>query len=293
MAQEPMVLVIDDSATSRHYIEIVLQREGYVTRTARDGHEGLDMVLRECPHCIILDVVLPGMSGYEVCRHLRSRSVFRGLPIIMISTKSTALDKSWAIRQGADHYLVKPFKDDDLLKLVKESIAAYNPPAVSATKQETVGPQRTASLSFSELQAATAMHRQASQQHTQVRPQKTPDPPPMQHTGLTGAISPVVRDKLIQQQNALPIHKLVPKRNQEQELVWGMGPHFTLATSKQVHTLYNAIDGQRDIEALCKATQMTQDEVVRALRSLLVQQRVHLCEPGGNPISDTAMRSND
>src|SRR5579884_3981051 len=84
MTLEPTVLIIDDSATSCHIMESLLQKEGCRVKVARDGREGVQMALREVPHCVVLDVVLPGMSGYEVCRYLRSQvAVLHDLPIIM------------------------------------------------------------------------------------------------------------------------------------------------------------------------------------------------------------------
>lgn len=156
MTQGPTVLIIDDSATSCYLMESILKKEGYTVRTAGDGREGLTMLTRECPHCVVLDVVLPGMSGYEICRLLRSKSVFQGLPIIMVSTKNTSLDKTWALRQGATDYMVKPFKEDELLSMVKAAIADYKPPSMaslqaglrsksqSATSTQSPAPHRSA-----------------------------------------------------------------------------------------------------------------------------------------------------
>ncbi|MBO0782580.1 MAG: response regulator, partial [Ktedonobacteraceae bacterium] len=127
--QAQKILIIDDSATSCALMERALHGEGYQILIATDGREGLAMAIQEQPHCIILDVVLPGMNGFEVCRTLRTRPKYRDLPIIMVSTKNTPLDKSWALRQGATHYLAKPFKPNDILELVKGALLRYAPPA--------------------------------------------------------------------------------------------------------------------------------------------------------------------
>lgn len=97
-----------------------LQRAGHEVITASDGHEGLQKALHERPNCVILDVVLPGMSGFGLCRQLRTLDPQRRIPIILISTKNTPLDRTWGLRQGADRYLAKPFSDDALVRTVEE-----------------------------------------------------------------------------------------------------------------------------------------------------------------------------
>lgn len=97
-----------------------LNKAGYEVITASNGREGLLLALRERPHCIILDVVLPGISGFGLCRQLRALDPQRRISIIMISTKNTALDQTWGLRQGADRYLPKPFSDETLVHTVEE-----------------------------------------------------------------------------------------------------------------------------------------------------------------------------
>jgi DNA-binding response OmpR family regulator len=116
----PKVLVVDDSATSSLFIAHALRKAGYRVITAVNGNEGLTKALQERPHCLILDVVLPGVSGFGVCRQLRALDPQRSLSIIMVSSKSTQLDQSWGLRQGADRYLPKPFTEEILLHTVEE-----------------------------------------------------------------------------------------------------------------------------------------------------------------------------
>src|SRR5579883_2821852 len=180
MTQGPTVLIIDDSATSCHVMETILRNDGYQVKSVGDGREGLAMVLREAPRCVILDVVLPGMSGFEVCRHLRATSRLQGLPIIMVSTKSTPLDKAWALRQGATHYLVKPFADDVLSQLVKEAVTGYTPPAYQATgyqppaQRATYAPRQH---SPSEQQPAALPYVAPEQQHAAAHPHNAASAP--------------------------------------------------------------------------------------------------------------------
>ena len=119
------VLVIDDSATFCLIMARALEKAGYQVLTASDGNEGLAKALRERPHCVIIDVVLPGISGFGLCRQLRAIDPQRNLSIIMISTKNTSLDHSWGLRQGADRYLAKPFADEALVQTVEEVLREH------------------------------------------------------------------------------------------------------------------------------------------------------------------------
>ena len=123
MVTPPKVLVIDDSATSSLFITQALRKAGYKVITAVNGNEGLTKALSERPHCLILDVVLPGVSGFGICRQLRSIDPQRNLSIIMVSSKNTQLDQAWGLRQGADRYLSKPFTEELLLQTVEEVLA--------------------------------------------------------------------------------------------------------------------------------------------------------------------------
>jgi DNA-binding response OmpR family regulator len=119
------VLVIDDSATICLIMARALQKAGYQVITASNGNEGLTKALQERPHCVVLDVVLPGISGYGLCRQLRALDPKHNLSIIMVSTKNTRLDRSWGLRQGADRYLPKPFSEEMLVQTVKEVIREH------------------------------------------------------------------------------------------------------------------------------------------------------------------------
>jgi CheY-like chemotaxis protein len=272
MTLEPTVLIIDDSATSCHIMEGILQKEGCRVKVARDGRAGVQMVLQEVPHCVVLDVVLPGMSGYEVCRYLRSQvTVLRDLPIIMVSTKNTPVDKTWALRQGATHYLAKPFDEREFIKLVKESIASYVPPgSVEKTNQQRGVVPRQARQA---LEPASQERLQISGKMPAYRPVSTDASTRKPHTPS-------------RQDYALHLYKLIPVRNQGADFMWGRSPHFLSTINPQARLLYNVIDGKQDIETLCRTTQMSQEDVMRALRTLLVQHRVRLLEPGGQAASN-------
>lgn len=125
MSNTPKVLVVDDSATSSLFISHALRNAGYQVVTAANGRDGIHKAMQERPHCLILDVVLPEMSGFGVCRQLRALDPERNLSIIMVSSKDTQMDRHWGLRQGADRYLPKPFSADVLLHTVKEVLMEH------------------------------------------------------------------------------------------------------------------------------------------------------------------------
>ena len=143
MRNATTVLIIDDSVSARLFMAQTLEKVGYRVITAADGHEGVTKALQERPHCVILDVILPGMSGFDVCRRLRAGDPDHRLPIILVSTKNTPVDHSWGLRQGADRYLPKPFTEEALVQVVGDVLPErFRPPA--ALHQGRASPQRLA-----------------------------------------------------------------------------------------------------------------------------------------------------
>lgn len=126
MVLTPRILIVDDSATLCLIMARTLQKIGYQVLTASTGQEGLNKAIHERPHCVILDVVLPGISGFSLCRQLRAMDPQHTLSIIMVSTKSTPMDQSWGLRQGADRYLPKPFTEEQLIETVRDVLAQHN-----------------------------------------------------------------------------------------------------------------------------------------------------------------------
>ena len=116
------VLVEDDSWTELAMIATPLRNSGFDVVTAVDGDEALEKVFREQPECIVLDVVLPKQNGFQLCRKLKSFEVSKNIPIILLTSKNTPLDKSWGLRQGADMYMTKPFKEDELVSNVRRLV---------------------------------------------------------------------------------------------------------------------------------------------------------------------------
>lgn len=102
------ILVVEDDANTLMFVDYTLQQEGYQVVVAKDGLEGLKKAEDERPDLIILDVMLPGLDGYEVCSRLRLKPETANLPILMFSAKARQDDKDIGFKVGADDYLVKP-----------------------------------------------------------------------------------------------------------------------------------------------------------------------------------------
>ncbi|MBV9230175.1 MAG: response regulator [Chloroflexi bacterium] len=118
----PTVLIVDDSVSTCLFIATALQQAGYEVDIALTGEEGLTRIAKFRPQCLILDVLLPDISGYAICRYVRQSIPAYTVPIILISSKKALLDASYGLRQGADRYLPKPFTAQTIVKMVWEVI---------------------------------------------------------------------------------------------------------------------------------------------------------------------------
>lgn len=121
----PKILIVDDSAAACLFIANALQQAGYGVNIAFDGHNALAKVLALRPQCLVLDVILPDVNGYTVCRQVRAADPQHTVPIILISTKNTALDRTYGLSQGADRYLSKPFTAEALLQTVWDVLPSH------------------------------------------------------------------------------------------------------------------------------------------------------------------------
>jgi DNA-binding response OmpR family regulator len=115
-------LVVEDSATDMQIITRCLYQGGLNVVTANSGEEALAKISSHKPDIIILDVVLPGCSGFEVCRELRDAAATSKIPIVMCSTKGGEMDKFWGMKQGANAYLAKPIDQEEFVRTVKQLI---------------------------------------------------------------------------------------------------------------------------------------------------------------------------
>lgn len=113
------ILVVDDEPHIVKLLESRLTAEGYEVIVASDGKQALDKVRLEHPHLIILDIMLPGMDGYEVCRLIRAEKLYAEIPIIMLTARRETLDIAKGMQLGAVSYIQKPFKSEVLLGIIK------------------------------------------------------------------------------------------------------------------------------------------------------------------------------
>lgn len=114
------VLVVEDSITQREMIRDLLRNSGLTVTVASDGVEALEQIQGNCPDLVILDIVMPRMNGYEVCRRLKSNPKTQNVPVVMCSSKGEESDRYWGMKQGADAYIAKPFQPTELVGTVKQ-----------------------------------------------------------------------------------------------------------------------------------------------------------------------------
>ena len=119
MAEPPTILVVDDEQSYRDALSVALQREGFAVETAADGAEALATFDTARPSLILLDVMLPQMSGVDVCRELRARSQ---VPIIMVTARNAEIDAVVGLEVGADDYVTKPFRLRELVARVRAAL---------------------------------------------------------------------------------------------------------------------------------------------------------------------------
>lgn len=109
------VLVVDDSPTDAHVLAEMLEKNGFSVISASSGEEGVEMAKSQKPDLILMDVVMPGMSGFEATRAISKGADTSDIPIIICSSKDQETDKAWGLRQGARDYLVKPIEEKTLM----------------------------------------------------------------------------------------------------------------------------------------------------------------------------------
>ena len=124
---QPSVLVVEDEPAQREVLSYNLESEGYRVIKAADGNEALLLIEEEQPDLILLDWMLPGTSGIEICRQIKSRPAFRMTPVIMLSARSEEVDKVRGLDTGADDYISKPYSIVELLARVKAHLRRSRP----------------------------------------------------------------------------------------------------------------------------------------------------------------------
>ena len=117
------ILIIDDSPTELHLFQSMLEKAGFDTLVADSGEEGIRQATNHRPDLILMDVVMPGMNGFQATRKLTKDPKTSSIPVIMITTKDQESDKIWGMRQGAVEYLVKPVGDKALISKINSVMA--------------------------------------------------------------------------------------------------------------------------------------------------------------------------
>ncbi|SPF81272.1 phosphate regulon transcriptional regulator PhoB [Pseudoprimorskyibacter insulae] len=129
-ADQPTVLVVEDEAAQREVLSYNLEAEGFRVSRAEDGEQALILIEEVAPDIIVLDWMLPNVSGIEVCRQIKSRPETRQVPVIMLSARSEEVDKVRGLETGADDYVVKPYSVVELMARVRAQLRRTRPATV-------------------------------------------------------------------------------------------------------------------------------------------------------------------
>jgi two-component system alkaline phosphatase synthesis response regulator PhoP len=128
------ILIIEDDVSTNQFLSYTMEREGYQPITALDGIDGLKKALIEKPDLIILDIMLPGLDGFELCHRLRdwarAYSITADIPVLVLSAKAQDADKSAAFKVGANYYIVKPADPAKIVDAVKNMLKEPTPGAI-------------------------------------------------------------------------------------------------------------------------------------------------------------------
>ena len=114
------VLVVDDSSTLREMIAALLLKAGLTVLEAKDGVEAQALIQASPPDLVVLDIVMPNMNGYELSRWIKNNATTQSIPVIICSSKGEEFDRYWGMKQGADAYITKPFRPDDMISTVRQ-----------------------------------------------------------------------------------------------------------------------------------------------------------------------------
>jgi two-component system, chemotaxis family, response regulator PixH len=116
------ILIVDDAQTDRELLGKVVTAAGHVPVYASDGSQALAKAKSSTPALVFLDVVMPGANGFETCRSLKTDTVTKAIPVVLVTSKSTPSDKFWAQKQGADGLIPKPFTPDSITETIRRFV---------------------------------------------------------------------------------------------------------------------------------------------------------------------------
>lgn len=118
------ILIVDDSPTEVFHFKEILTKHGFDVIEAMNGTDGIALALAELPDLVLMDVVMPGVNGFQATRQIAHNTMTKHIPIVIISTKDQATDRVWGKRQGAIDYLTKPVDENQLIGTVKTYLKA-------------------------------------------------------------------------------------------------------------------------------------------------------------------------
>ncbi len=119
----PRVLIVDDSPTETYAFQGMLEKHGFEVLTADNGADGVALARQELPDVVLMDIVMPGLNGFQATRQLTKGSDTAHIPVVIVTTKDQETDRVWGRRQGASGYLVKPVDEEELLKTIEAVMA--------------------------------------------------------------------------------------------------------------------------------------------------------------------------
>ena len=118
------ILIIDDSPTDVHVCANLLKKNGFEVESAANGEDGIELARNSKPDLILMDVIMPGMNGFQATRSLSRDPATENIPVIIVSTKNMETDRVWGLRQGAKDYLTKPVDGAVLIKKIRDLLPA-------------------------------------------------------------------------------------------------------------------------------------------------------------------------
>jgi twitching motility two-component system response regulator PilH len=116
------VLIVDDSPTETYKLTQILEKHGHAVLTAENGEAGVAKAKQEIPDLVLMDIVMPGLNGFQATRQLSKASETVNIPVIIVTTKDQQTDRVWGMRQGAKAYLTKPIEEADLMATINEAL---------------------------------------------------------------------------------------------------------------------------------------------------------------------------
>lgn len=116
------ILIVEDTPSEMELMSYYLRESGYLVINAGSGKEALPIAIAQKPDVIVTDIVMPGMSGFELCRSLKNHPDTEKVPIVICTSKNQEIDRLWGMKQGADAYITKPFTREQLIRVIKSVV---------------------------------------------------------------------------------------------------------------------------------------------------------------------------